>query len=86
MIARVELQRSTFAELPHKFEAGTPNVADAIGLRLIMAKRREVLGKAQELPPVPKHIQLADTRHGIGTSDMNAIELIKLGWGEDILV
>jgi hypothetical protein len=63
-----------------------PVAVDAIGLRLIMAKRREVLGKAQELPPVPKHIQLADTRHGIGTSDMNAIELIKLGWGEDILV
>ncbi len=32
MILRVELQRSTFAELPHKFEAGTPNVADAVGL------------------------------------------------------
>jgi len=51
-----------------------------------MAKRREVLGKAQELPPVPKHIHLADTRHGIGTSDFNAIEFIKLGWSEDILV
>ncbi|HEX9108993.1 MAG TPA: cysteine desulfurase [Longimicrobiales bacterium] len=32
MIARVELQQSTYAELPHKFEAGTPNVADAVGL------------------------------------------------------
>jgi len=63
-----------------------PVAVDTIGLRLIMAKRREVLGKAQELPPVPKHIQLADTRHGIGTSDINRIELIKLGWNEDILV
>jgi hypothetical protein len=63
-----------------------PVAVDAVGLRLIMAKRREVLGKAQELPPVPKHIQLADTRHGIGTSDMNAIEFIKLGWAEDILI
>jgi len=32
MIAQVELQQSTYAELPHKFEAGTPNVADAVGL------------------------------------------------------
>jgi hypothetical protein len=63
-----------------------PVAVDTIGLRLIMAKRREVLGKALELPPVPKHIQLADTRHGIGTSDINAIELIKLGWNEDTLV
>jgi hypothetical protein len=66
---------------------GLDSVAvDTIGLRLIMAKRREVLGKDQELPPVPKHIQLADTRHGIGTSDLNAIDLIKLGWDEDILI
>ncbi len=63
-----------------------PVAVDAVGLRLIMAKRREVLGKAQELPPVPKHIQLADTRHGIGTSDPEAIELVKLGWDEDILI
>jgi hypothetical protein len=66
---------------------GTDPVAvDTTGLRLIMAKRREVLGKAQELPPVPKHIQLADTRHGIGTSDVDAIELVKLGWDQDILI
>jgi len=63
-----------------------PVAVDTIGLRLTMAKRREVLGPDQELPPVPKHIQLADTRHGIGTSDLNAIELVKLGWDEDILV
>ncbi len=32
MIARVELERSTWAEIPHKFEAGTPDVASAVGL------------------------------------------------------
>jgi len=63
-----------------------PVAVDSIGLRLIMAKRRIELGKAQELPPVPKHIQLADTRHHLGTSDPARIELIKLGWTEGILV
>ena len=63
-----------------------PVAVDSVGLRLIMAKRREVLGKALEVPPVPKHIQLADTRHGIGTSDPGKIELVKLGWAEDILI
>ena len=63
-----------------------PVAVDSVGLRLIMAKRREVLGKAQELPPVPKHIQIADTRYGIGTSDINAIELVKIGWDEGILI
>jgi cysteine desulfurase/selenocysteine lyase len=32
MIARVEIERSTFKEPPHKFEAGTPNIADDIAL------------------------------------------------------
>ncbi|HUF13481.1 MAG TPA: cysteine desulfurase [Longimicrobiales bacterium] len=32
MIDLVELDRSTFAEVPHKFEAGTPNVGGAVGM------------------------------------------------------
>jgi cysteine desulfurase / selenocysteine lyase len=32
MIDVVELERSTWARLPHKFEAGTPNIAGVIGL------------------------------------------------------
>jgi cysteine desulfurase / selenocysteine lyase len=32
MIDVVELERSTWAKLPHKFEAGTPNIAGVIGL------------------------------------------------------
>jgi hypothetical protein len=63
-----------------------PVAVDTIGLRLIMAKRRLELGPGQELPPVPKHIQLADTKYGIGTSDLNKIELIKLGWSEGIMI
>ncbi|HEX9108579.1 MAG TPA: cysteine desulfurase [Longimicrobiales bacterium] len=66
MIARVELQRSTFAELPHKFEAGTPNVADAVGLAAALEFRRSLPREAvaahelalsryalQRLPAVP---------------------------------
>jgi cysteine desulfurase / selenocysteine lyase len=32
MIDLVELERSTYADLPYKFEAGTPNIAGVIGL------------------------------------------------------
>lgn len=63
-----------------------PVAVDTVALRLIMAKRRLELGPGQELPPVPKHIQIADTKYGVGTSDINRIELIKLGWAEDILI
>ncbi len=33
MIASVSLERSTWAEVPHKFEAGTPMILEAIGLK-----------------------------------------------------
>lgn len=32
MIASVTFEKTTYNTLPHKFEAGTPNIADAIGL------------------------------------------------------
>jgi len=66
---------------------GTDVVAvDAIGLKLLMAKRTEVLGAAKALPPVPKHIEITDKVHGLGNSDLAQIDLIKLGWQEDILI
>ncbi len=32
MIVRVTFEETTFNEVPHKFEAGTPNIAGAVGL------------------------------------------------------
>jgi len=55
-------------------------------LRLIMAKRLEQLGKEQAIPPVPRHIEVADVKYGLGTSDVNKIDLVKLGWKENILI
>lgn len=63
-----------------------PVAVDTIGLKLIMAKRRQEFGPAQELPPVPKHIQIADTKYNLGTSDINRIELVKLGWSEEAMI
>ncbi len=37
MISEVHLERSTYRELPGKFEAGTPNIAGAIGLGAAIA-------------------------------------------------
>lgn len=66
---------------------GTDVVAvDAIGLKLLMAKRTEVLGAANALPPVSKHIEIADKVHGLGNSDLDKIDLIKIGWQDDILI
>jgi cysteine desulfurase/selenocysteine lyase len=60
MIHFVERDESTWAEVPHKFEAGTPNIAGAIGLgaavdylaeigmEAIAAHERDVVGYALE--------------------------------------
>ena len=60
MIATVDRDSSTWADLPHKFEAGTPNIAGAIGMgaavdylarigrEAVMAHERELLAYASE--------------------------------------
>ena len=63
-----------------------PVAADATGLRVLEAKRREHFGGDGLLRPSPHHIPLADTRHHLGTSDPARIELVKLGWGEGTLI
>jgi cysteine desulfurase/selenocysteine lyase len=60
MIDQVELEHSTYAALPHKFEAGTPHIAGAVGLGAavdfltevgldrILAHEHDVVGYALE--------------------------------------
>ena len=63
-----------------------PVAADATGLRVLQAKRRDYFKEDRPLQPTPHHIQLADTRHHLGVSDPNRIELIKLGFDEGTLI
>ena len=66
---------------------GTDPVAvDAVGLKLIQAKRLEHFGKERRLQTLPHHVMMADIKHGLGISDLNKIELIKLGWKEGLLI
>lgn len=63
-----------------------PVACDAVGLKIIQAKRKIYFKEDKPLNPPAKHIELADTRHHLGTADMNKIELIKLGWQDDSLI
>jgi hypothetical protein len=66
---------------------GTDPVAvDATGLRIIEARREQYFGEYRPMKPPPHHIAYADIRHGLGVSDPNKIELVKLGWQEGILI
>jgi len=63
-----------------------PVAVDSTGVRILLAKRREFFEEDRPINPPPKHVFLADTRHGLGTADPNRIELVKVGWEEDILI
>ena len=63
-----------------------PVAADATGLRILQAKRRQHFGDDRPLNYNPHHIFLAETRHGLGIASEERIELLKLGWQEDILI
>lgn len=66
---------------------GTDPVAvDSVGVNIITAKRREFFGEERPISPPPKHIYVADTKYKLGNSDLNKIELIKLGTKEGILI
>jgi len=59
---------------------------DTVALKITQNKRDEYKKGKWILNPPPLHIPLADTRYKAGTSDLNKIELIKLGWQEGILL
>lgn len=59
-----------------------PVACDAVGLKIIEAKRKEFFGDDRPLNPPAKHIELADTRHHLGNADMKKIDLIKIGFEE----
>ncbi len=63
-----------------------PVAVDSVGVRILMAKRKLYFKDDRPLNPPPKHIFLADTRHGLGTADPDKIELIRLGWMEEALI
>jgi TAT (twin-arginine translocation) pathway signal sequence/Domain of unknown function (DUF362) len=66
---------------------GTDPVAvDSVGLKIIQAKRKLFFGEDQGLKPPAHHIAFADKKFRLGQSDYSKIELIKLGWKDNILI
>jgi len=63
-----------------------PVAVDSMGLKIIQSQRKRHFGEDRPLNPPAKHIALADTRHHIGHADPKRINLIKIGYSEDILI
>ena len=63
-----------------------PVAAEAVGLKIIQAKRDEIKGEPWPLSPPPICVEAADKTYGLGTSDLAKIEIKKSGWNEGVLV
>jgi hypothetical protein len=63
-----------------------PVAVDATGERIIVAKRKLHFGDDRPMRPPAHHIQVADTQYGIGISDPERIDLVRLGTMEDALI
>ena len=66
---------------------GTDPVAvDAVGAHLIQVKRTAFFGEDRALDVPPIHIMAADKTYHLGVSNLNRIQLIRIGWMEETLI
>jgi len=67
------------------FVSTDPVAVDALGAHLLRTKRVAHFGEDRPLTPTT-HIAKAETEYGLGVADLQRIELVKLGWEEEILI
>jgi hypothetical protein len=66
---------------------GTDPVAvDAVGAHLLQVKRTAFFGEDRALDVPPIHITVADKKYHLGVSDLSRIQLIKIGWMDEVLI
>lgn len=66
---------------------GTDPVAvDTVGAHLLQVKRVAFFGEDRALDVPPIHIVAADKKYHLGVSDLSRIQLMKLGWMEEVLI
>jgi hypothetical protein len=63
-----------------------PVAVDAVCVKILEAKRRKYKGEDWPISPPPKHVFTAEQKYKLGHADMENIELVKLGWQEEIPV
>jgi hypothetical protein len=67
--------------------AGTDPVAvETIAVRIITEKRNALRGEPWPLSPPPLCVAAADEKYGLGTSRMEEIKLVPVGWEEERLL
>lgn len=68
------------------FVSTDPVAVDALGVKLLEEMRNAFYERPPRGGTSTKHVGLADTRHGIGIANLDEIELVKIGWMEEVLI
>jgi hypothetical protein len=63
-----------------------PVAVDSTGLRILEAQRKRHFKKHVPFAAPAKHIRVAEERHHLGIANPDNIDLVKLGWMEDVLI
>ena len=63
-----------------------PVAVDSTGLRILEAKRRAHFGKEEPFATPVTHLEVAEKKYRLGNADPSRIEVIKLGWQDDVLI
>jgi Domain of unknown function (DUF362) len=63
-----------------------PVAVDTVGAELLRRKRLAHFGDDKSLDVQPVHISVADKKYKLGVSDLSRIEIVKVGWQEEVLV
>lgn len=63
-----------------------PVALDAVGARLLQLQRTAHFGEDRPLDNPPTHIFAADEKYKLGVSDLRRIDIVKLGWMENLLI
>lgn len=66
---------------------GTDPVAlDAVGLKIFDAKRKLYFKEDSPIRQARNHIRAAEEKHRVGIANPEKIDLVKLGWKDDVLI
>ena len=66
---------------------GTDPVAvDAVGAELLRLKRIAHFGEDRALDVAPVHISVAEQKYKLGIADLKRIDVVKMGWKEEVLL
>jgi hypothetical protein len=63
-----------------------PVAVDAVGAELLRLKRIAHFGEDRALDVPPVHITVAEQKYRLGVADLKRIDIVKVGWTEDILL